>query len=350
MRIEATITASSSIAELAQHGRELEEAGYDTILTPEAGHDPYLPQMILAEHTHKASIGTGVAIAFPRSPFVTAQMAWDLQRFSGGRFILGLSTQVKGHNERRYSTPWPSPPGPRLKEYILCLRAIFENFKTGEPPCFSGEFYQFTLNTPFFNPGPIEGVSEVPIYVGAVNKYNCRTAGEVADGIRLHPLNSPSYINEVVRPEVEKGAQKAGRAISDIDICANPFIITGTNEQEFDYSRELIRKHLSMYAATHAYRAVMEHHGWGEICDELVALSRAQRWENMYALVSDEMLDTFAVVAMRDELPARLEERYSGIITSANVVFGPPYPELQERQRQMFCSLAPVMDALKAVK
>lgn len=350
MRIEATITGSASIGELATHARELEEAGYDTILVPEAGHDPYLPQMVLAEHTSRASIGTGVAISFPRSPFVTAQLAWDLQRFSGGRFQLGLSTQVKGHNERRYSTPWPSPPGPRLREYILCLKAIFANFRTGEPPSFKGEFYQFTLNTPFFNPGPIEGVDDVPIYIGAVNKYNCRIAGELGDGIRLHPLNSPSYINEVVRPELEKGAQKAGRDLSEIDICANPFLITGTTEEEFAYSRELIRKHLSMYAATDAYRAVMEHHDWGEVCDELVALSRAQRWDDMPAQVSDDMLDTFAVVAMRDDLPAKLAERYSGTITSANVVFGPPYAELQERQRRMFISLAPVMDALKAVK
>lgn len=350
MRIEATITSPPSLAQLAQHARELDEIGYDSILVPEAGHDPFLPQMILAEHTSNASIGTGIAVSFPRSPFVTAQMAWDLQRFSNGRFLLGLGTQVKGHNERRYSTPWPSPPGPRLREYIQCLKAIFKNFATGEPPDFNGEFYQFTLNTPFFNPGPIEGVTSVPIYVGAVNKYNCRTAGEIGDGIRLHPLNSPSYISTVVIPEVARGCNKSGRDISEIDICANPFVITGTTEQEFANSRELIRKHLSMYAATRAYSAVMEHHDWGDCCEELIQLSRQQRWEEMPALISDDMLDTFAIMAMRDELPAKLEQRYAGIATSINVVFGPPYAHLQQRQRKMFCSLAPVMNRLKQVK
>lgn len=152
-----------------------------------------------------------------------------------------------------------------------------------------------------------------------------------------------------MRPEIDKGVKKAGRHLSEIDICGNPFVITGASEEELDYSKELIRKHLSMYAATHAYKAVMEYHGWGEICDELVKLSRAQRWREMPGLVSDEMLDTFAVTALRDELPAALKQRYSGILTSINPVFGPPYAELQERQRKMFRSLAPIMDALKSI-
>lgn len=349
MKIEATITAPPSLQELARHARELDELGYDSILVPEAGHDPFLPQMILAEHTRRARIGTGIAISFPRSPFVTAQMAWDLQRFSGGRFVLGLGTQVKGHNERRYSTPWPSPPGPRLREYILCMKAIFRHFSTGEKPDFKGEHYQFTLCNSFFNPGPIEGVDTVPIHVAAVNQYNCRLAGELGDGVRMHPLNTPAYIRDVIRPAVAEGAARAGRDLSAVEFAINPFFITGRTEEEFAESKRLIRKHISFYAATRTYSAVMEHHGWGGISEELVKLSQANRWEEMPALVTDEMLDTFAIVGLHDELPAKLAARYSGLVTTVNVVFGPPYAELQERQRRQFVDLGQVLPALKQV-
>ena len=350
MKIEATITAPANLEELITHGRHLEEIGFDTILVPEAGHDPFLPAMTLAEHTQRATLGTGVAIAFPRSPFVTAQLAWDLQRFSGGRFQLGLGTQVKAHNERRYSTPWSSKAGPRLREYVRCLRAIFDHFRTGAPPEFVGEHYQFTLCNPFFNPGPIPGVDGVPIYLAAVNQYNCRLAGEVADGLRTHPLNSASYVREVIRPAVTEGATRAGREISDIDIVVNLFAITGSDDDELQESRELIRGHISFYAATQTYSPVMKHHGWTDIGSELVRLSREKRWKEMPALVTDEMVDTFAITGHFEELPERLRERFSGLVTTVNLVFGPPYPELQVRQRRMFESLKPIMSELKRVQ
>ena len=175
MKVETTIMAPS-IQALGEQARRLEEVGYDSVITPEAGHDPFLPLMIIAEHTQRLRFGTGVAIAFPRSPFVTAQLAWDLQRYSGGRFMLGLGTQVKGHNERRYSTPWPSPPGPRLRDYILCLKAIFKTFQTGARPEYKGQHYEFSLISPFFNPGANQD-GHLPIYISAVNRYNCRLVG-----------------------------------------------------------------------------------------------------------------------------------------------------------------------------
>jgi len=369
MRVEATITAPSSIAELAQHGRDLEAAGYDTILVPEAGHDPFLPIMTLAEHTSRPALGTGIAIAFPRSPFVTAQIAWDLQRFSGGRLLLGLGTQVKGHNERRYSTAWPSPPGPRLREYILCLKAIFNTFQTGARPDFKGEHYQFTLISPFFNPGPLDvrrqepggrsqeagvahspsSASPVPIYISAVNRYNCRLTGELCDGIRMHPLNTPSYIRDIVRPAIEEGCRKSGRDISEIDIVANPFTITGENEAELAEARALIRRHIGFYAATRTYFSVLEHHGWLDTGNEMVRLSREGRWDDLEGLVSDEMLDQLAITATFDDLPAAIAARYGGLVTSVNLVFGPPYQELQERQRRMFRRLGDVIPAIRAI-
>jgi probable F420-dependent oxidoreductase len=349
MKIEATITSPATIAELAAHARQLDELGYDTLLVPEAGHDPYLPQMILAEHTRRARIATGIAISFPRSPFVTAQAAWDLQRFSGGRFILGLGTQVKAHNERRYSTPWPSPPGPRLREYILCLRAIFRHFATGEKPDFRGEHYQFTLSNPFFTAGSIEGTTTVPIQVAAVNPYNCRLAGELGDGIRMHPLNTPGYIREVIRPAVAAGAARAGRKLQDVEFAINPFFATGDEDAELARSVELIRKHLSFYAATPAYAAVLQHHGWAGTGEQLVRLSRAGRWDDMPPLISDAMLETFAIVGLMKDLPARLTERYGGLVDAVNVVFSPPYANLQARQREMFVRLGRILPELKQV-
>ena len=349
MQVEATITAPSSLQDLIRHGSRLEEIGFDTILVPEAGHDPFLPIMTLAEHTSRARLGTGIAVAFPRSPFVTAQLAWDLQRFTGGRFLLGLGTQVKAHNVRRYSTPWEGPPAKRLRDYIRCLKAIFANFAHGTEPDYEGDYYQFKLNTPFFNPGPIEGVDDVPIYVGAVNERTFRVCGEVADGLRMHPLNTRRYIEEVVRPAVEAGAEKAGRDVSGFDYVVNPFTATGRNAEEVEEARALIRKHMSYYAATPTYRAVMVHHGWEEIGDELVRLSRAGRWDDMPALVTDEMFDELALVGTLDEIPDRLRERYGGVVTTVNLVFGPPYLELQARQRRMFESVSEIMEALQAV-
>ncbi|MBW2382391.1 MAG: TIGR03617 family F420-dependent LLM class oxidoreductase [Deltaproteobacteria bacterium] len=350
MRVEATLTAPGSLAELIRHGKRLDEAGYDTILVPEAGHDPFLPAMILAEHTRRARLGTGVAIAFPRSPFVTAQLAWDLQRFSEGRFVLSLGTQVKGHNERRYSTPWPSPPGPRLREYVLCLRAIIEHFRTGAKPDFVGEHYQFTLCNPFFNPGPIPGVEGLPIYVAAVNRINCRVAGELCDGLRMHPLNSPAYVREVIRPAVEEGLSKSGRSFDDIDLCLNPFMATGETQADVEEAKGIIRRHISFYTATRTYFTVLEHHGWLDVGEEMVALSKQGRWDEMPGRVPDEMLEELALIGTYDEIAGQLEKRYAGLVTTINPVFGPPYPEYQERQRRMFESLGPIMADLRAVR
>ncbi|MEK7247532.1 MAG: TIGR03617 family F420-dependent LLM class oxidoreductase, partial [Chloroflexota bacterium] len=243
MKLETTILAHD-IAGYAQQARRLEEIGYDVIVTPEAGHDPFLPLVTVAEHTQKVKFGTAVAIAFPRSPMVTAQLAWDLQRFSGGRFILGLGTQVKGHNERRYSTAWPSPPGPRLRDYILTLKAIFETFQTNARPSYQGPNYQFTLISPFFNPGPNPD-GHVPIYISAVNKFNCKLVGEVCDGIRMHGFNTTKYTKEVILPAIEEGAKKAGRQLSDIDIVGGSFIITGANEEEVERAKAPVRQQLS---------------------------------------------------------------------------------------------------------
>ncbi len=331
MRLETAVIAPT-IQELADYGKRMEEMGYDSIVTPEAGRDPFLPLAILAEHTERLKLGTAVAIAFPRSPFVVAQMAWDLQRYSGGRFILGLGTQVKGHNERRYSTPWPAPPGPRLREYILCLKAIFNTFQTNERPNFKGDWYQFTLISPFFNPGPIPN-GGVPIYISAINKYHCRLVGEVCDGIRMHPFNTPKYTREVIIPSIEEGAKKAGRKLSDIDVVGGGFLVTGKNEEEVERAKAPFKQQIAFYGSTRSYLPVLECHGWGEVGMALHRLSMEGKWAEMTNEITDEMLNEFAVVGTYDEIVPKIKERYSGVVNTLGFGYSTITADQEERLR-----------------
>jgi probable F420-dependent oxidoreductase len=330
MKVETTIVAPT-IPAIAEAAKRIEAAGYDSVVTPEAGHDPFLPLMTIAEHTSKLHFGTGVAIAFPRSPYVTAQIAWDLQRFSGGRFMLGLGTQVKGHNERRYSTPWPSPPGPRLREYILAMKAAFNTFQTNARPDYKGEHYQFTLISPFFNPGPNEGGGHVPIYISAVNRYNCRLVGEICDGIRMHAFNTPKYTKEVIIPAIKEGAQKAGRKYEDIDIVGGAFVITGENEEEIEKAKAPVRQQLSFYASTRVYHPVLEVHGWEETGQKLFRLSMEGNWPEMSKGITDEMLEQFAIIGTYDELLPKIKERYQGVVTTLDFGFGVRSASEEER-------------------
>jgi probable F420-dependent oxidoreductase len=328
MKVETALVAPT-IDAIGDAARRIEDAGYDSVITPEAGHDPFLPLMIIAEHTKRLKFGTGVAIAFPRSPFVTAQIAWDLQRFSGGRFMLGLGTQVKGHNERRYSTAWPSPPGPRLREYILCLRAIFKTFQSGSRPDYQGKHYQFTLISPFFSPGANEN-EHVPIYISAVNRYNCQLVGELCDGIRMHGFNTTKYTNEVILPAIKEGAEKAGRKLSDIDIVGGAFVITGKNEEEVEKAKAPVRQQLSFYASTRVYHPVLETHGWQEAGQQLFRLSMEGKWGEMANMMTDEMLEEMAVIGTYDQIADKLKQRYSGVVTTLDFGFGTRTPEQQE--------------------
>jgi probable F420-dependent oxidoreductase len=331
MRIE-TVVVAPTIQAMADYAKRMEEIGYDSIVTAEAGHDPFLPLMVVAEHTQQLRFGTAVAIAFPRSPFTVAQIAWDLQRFSGGRFMLGLGTQVKGHNERRYSTPWPAPPGPRLREYILCLKAIFQTFQTGERPNFHGEWYQFSLISPFFNPGPNPD-GGVPIYISAVNKYNCRLVGELCDGIRMHPFNSAKYTREVIIPSIEEGARKAGRKLEDIDIVGGGFIVTGENQEEVERAKAPVRQQISFYASTRTYHPILDCHGWREAGMRLHRLSMEGKWSEMPNEITDEMIDEFAVVGTFDEIVPKIKERYLGIVDTLDFAYATATPEQAERLR-----------------
>ena len=325
MRVETTMLSpetdqyagkgvgAMTIEKIAAEARRVEDLGYDGGTTPEAGHDPYLPLAIIAEHTERIVLGTNVAISFPRSPMATAQVAWDLQQLSGGRFQLGLGSQVKGHNERRYGTPWTGPPGPRMRDYVLCLKAIFASFQNPKKPSyFTGEHYQFTLLPPFFNPGPIEH-PHIPIYLAAVNPYMARLSGEHCEGLRVHPISTFSHNREVLIPNIEKGAARAGRKRSDVDVVGCPFLAVSKDAAGLQAAKDAVRQRISFYASTRTYHSVLDFHGWSDVGQQLHRLSLEGKWMEMPKLVSDEMLEEFAIVAVGDDLAVQLAERSQGI-------------------------------------
>jgi probable F420-dependent oxidoreductase len=303
--------------------REVEELGFDGILVPEAGgHDPFFPVLIAAEHTRRIRLRTGVAVAFPRSPLVMAQIAWDLQRFSGGRFELGLGTQVKGQNERRYAAAWTAAPGPRLREYLLCMQAMFRTFQTGERPNYTGQHYQFTLMSPFFNPGPIDH-PHVPIYVAAVNPYMGRLAGELCDGIFPHPICTAAYLKRVLIPAIADGARKAGRTPSDVKMLVSPMVVTGSTAAEVERKKVYLKQRLGFYASTRSYHGPLELHGFVETGQQLFRLSMEGKWKEMVDLISDDMLDTFATVATFDELGPKLRQRWGELVDVLHLDLAP---------------------------
>ncbi|MBI4311865.1 MAG: TIGR03617 family F420-dependent LLM class oxidoreductase [Chloroflexi bacterium] len=288
--------------------RRAEALGFDGVSFGELAHDPFLLCALALEHTTRLRAGTSVAIGFPRSPMVVAATAWDLQRMSGGRFELGLGTQVKGHNERRFSVPW-SPPAPRILEYIQSLKAIWECWQHGTPLDYRGRHYAFTLMTPEFNPGPID-VPPPPVYIAAVGPAMCRAAGEVADGIVMHSFSTRRYTEEVVLPMLAQGAQRAGRAAGDLMVTGGGMIATGATEAAVHAARENARKRIAFYGSTRTYKAVLDAHEWGETCLRLHDLSLKGQWSDMPKLIDDTMLDTFCVSGPYDSIGPRLRERF----------------------------------------
>ncbi len=303
---------NSDISELARAAKWAERIGFDGVTLPEAGHDPFLPLMIAAEHTERIALGTNVAIAFPRSPMIMAQLAWDLQHHSKGRFQLGIGTQVRGHVERRYAATWTRPPGPRLREYVECMKAMFDTFQNGTKPAFAGEEYNFTLMNPFFNPGPIDN-PHVPIHLAAVNPYMARLSGELCDGLRVHPIATFDYVQKVIVPSVAEGAAKAARSPADIEIIGAPFLAVGTTDEAVDRAREELKQHIAFYSSTRTYHAVLDHHGWTDKGMELHEMSKTGRWAEMSGVITDEMVDEWAIVCKTDEFASKVLERANGL-------------------------------------
>ena len=289
-----------------------ESAGFDHVWVSETGNNPFLPMPLITDYTDDLTFGTRITMAFTRSPMNLAQTAWDLARYSDGRFILGLGTQVKGHIERRYSMEWYSP-GPRLREIIQSLQHIWEVFQgEREELDYQGEYYSFSLMTEEFHPGPIDN-PDIPIYVGGVNEFNIRLAGEYCDGLAMHSFNTPSYISDVIEPIVIDGLKRGNRPRDEIELSANPLIISGETREGIQEERERVRRRIAYYGSTRTYHDVLEHHGWEEIGPVLHDMSEDKRWDEMAELVTDEMIDTFAVEARYENLLDEVHRTYSGV-------------------------------------
>jgi probable F420-dependent oxidoreductase len=307
VRLDASLGFETPLHRVAEVGRAAEAAGVAALWTAETSHDPFLPLVLAAEHTERLELGTAVAVAFARSPLVTASTAWDLARLSGGRFLLGIGSQVRAHVERRFGMTWSGRPVAQMREYVAVLRAAWSAWQTGERPTFRGEFYRFTLMSPVFDPGPI-AEPRIPIYLAGVGAGMTRLAGEVADGLIVHPLHSRAYLADVVMPAVADGARAAGRDTDAVTIAAS--VITATDETEVAEARRTI----GFYASTPTYRSVLEHHGWGAAADALAGHARHARWDALAGEVTDDMLEAFAVVAPPSDLRAALEARAAGLM------------------------------------
>jgi len=301
------------IAAVGDDARLAEGLGYDGIVAEETKDDPFIVLAMAAQATSRVSLATTVAIAFPRSPTVTAMTAWTLQKLSRGRFTLGLGSQVKGHIERRFGMRW-SAPGPWMRDYIGAVRAVWDSWQNGGKLDFQSEHYKLNLVVPLFAPGPIEHYP-IPIHLAAVNPYMCQVAGEVADGIRAHPVATPRYISEVMLPAARIGAAKAGRDFAGFGMCVKPLVATAPDRSALAERVKDVRARIAFYASTPAYLATCETQGYGAVARELQAYSRAQRWEEMPGFITDEMLDTYAVTGTYDEIADKLRARYTGLAT-----------------------------------
>jgi len=287
----------------------LESMGFAGLWTNETPHDPFLPALAAALATERMTIGTGVATAFTRSPMVTALTAWDLQKASGGRFVLGLGSQVAAHNARRYSTP-VERPGARMRELIAALRHIWGAFQGEHRLDFHGDFYDLDLLTPLHSPGPIEH-PRIPIYVAAVGEYMFRTAGELADGVHVHSFNTAEYLASVTLPALERGLRDAGRSRDEVQLVSSLFAVIGDDAAQ----DRAVRSQIAFYASTTSYQPLLEVHGWGELTDRVKPLVRAGDVSAMAAAIDDEVLDAFAIVAPDwDTAVERARSRFDGML------------------------------------
>ncbi|MBW2280843.1 MAG: LLM class F420-dependent oxidoreductase [Deltaproteobacteria bacterium] len=301
-----------SLHQVPERIRALEQAGYDGAITAETSNDPFFPLVLAAEHSEKIDLITSIAVAFARSPMNLAQIGHDLNAYSEGRFILGLGSQIKPHITKRFSMPWSSPAA-RMRELILAMRAVWDCWYKGEKLEFRGEFYTHTLMTPMFTPA--EKTYGAPrVFLAAVGPLMTRVAGEVADGIIAHAFTTARYLREVTLPAIDEGLERTGRTRSDIEVTCPVFVVTGADEESWSRQREAVTRQIAFYGSTPAYKPVLELHGWGALQGELNRLSKQGKWAEMGTLISDEMLEEFAVVAEPGRVAGELKSRYGDML------------------------------------
>ena len=311
MKLDTSLLANN-LSDIPALTRPAESLGFDGIWTAETAHDPFLPLVLAAEHSRRLTLGSGIALAFARSPAILAQLAWDLARFSNGRFILGLGTQVKIHNERRLGVKWERPVE-KLREVILAVRAFWDCWQNGTKLNFRGEFFKLTLMSPFFDPGPHD-YPNVPIYLAGVNELMCQLAGELGQGLLVHPFHTAQYLREKIVPNVRLGLAKSGRQRTDIELVSTVFVIPTDDVQPAARYEAEARQQLAFYASTPSYRPVLELHGWTEVGEQLSALAARRQWVSMPGLITADMLDALAVRGKWAELPDKLQHKYEGLL------------------------------------
>lgn len=306
------------LGQMAEVAAEVERAGFGALWLTEAGRTAYLSCGAAAVATQQLHIGTAVAVAFPRSPMVTASIAWELQDATDGRFVLGLGTQVKAHIERRYSTEY-APPGPRMREYVLATKAIFRAFRGEEKLAFEGDYYNFSLLPGQWSPGPIDA-DDPPVFISAVLPYMSRLAGEVCDGVHIHPFHSPGYLTDVQIPNIVAGTDKAGRTLADVTLECPVMTAVGDTEEEIAAGREQARMMIAFYGSTRTYSPVFEVHGFDGLSDKLHAAQREGDMRKMGSLVTDDVLRHYIVEATWDDLAGVLLERYRHVAPDIRVM------------------------------
>lgn len=321
MRIDARLVYKS-LNEIPAITREAERLGFDGLWTTETDHDPFIGLALSAASSSRITLGTAIALAFTRSPTTLAHSSWDLAQFSGGRFVLGLGTQVKAHITRRFGMPW-DPPAPKLREVVAAIREVWAAWSDRRPLNFRGRYFALSLMTPFFTP-PGPAPSGLRIEIAGVGPRMCRLAGEVADGFHVHPFHTRRYLREVVLPAIEAGLSRSGRPRKEFSIAGSVLVASGATA-EVSAGLGEIRQHLSFYASTPAYRPVLDMHGWGQVGEQLSRLAAQGRWHEMPGQIPDEMLEACAFWGPPDEVAARLRQEY-GALTDRIANYEPLIP------------------------
>ncbi|MFN8459346.1 MAG: TIGR03617 family F420-dependent LLM class oxidoreductase [Anaerolineae bacterium] len=309
MKFDTTLLVTD-LSAISQLTRQAEAIGFDGIWVSETAHDAFLPLVLAAEHSKRVTLGTSIALAFSRSPAVLAYIAWDLAKYSQGRFVVGLGTQVKAHNERRLGVKWEQPTT-KLREVILAMRAFWNCWQNGTKLNFRGEFFKLTLMTPFFDPGPHDW-PDIPIYIAGVNQQMLQLAGELCQGVHIHPLHTARYIKEYALHHLETGLQKSGRQRAEIVLSTAAFVVPTDDADKAKEYEAKARQQISFYASTPSYRVVMELHGWGEVAERLSHLAARGQWSEMPHLITDEMMAEFVVSGTWAELPTKIKAKYAG--------------------------------------
>ncbi len=318
MQVQTTIPHADWRA-IADAARAAEVAGFDGVTTSEIANDLFIPLAFAALATERIQLATAIAVAFPRSPMVVANLAWDLQVNSRGRFVLGLGTQVKGHNERRFSVPWVAPV-PRLREYVESLRAIWRCWEQRTPLAYEGRHYRFTLMTPEFSPPP-SGLPPVPVAIAAVGPDMMRLAGRVCDGVRLHGFCTRRYLEEVALPQVHEGLARAGRSRESFEVWGGGFVATGKDDAAVAKMMDWVRYRIGFYGSTRTYAGVLSLHGWDDLAAKLHRMSKEGRWNEMAAQVPDDVVREFAAVGPYDRIAGEIEKRFGGLSDAIALAF-----------------------------